>query len=139
MYLPFFLRAGYLWSFLVRYVNANHSDRLPVSLNIQRVRATRCVLHMSVSKKLHKYGSRSKREVNLDFDIRTSSRWCNVESQTIESLSGYSHILSLTGPTIFINLSLITFWNFNTIFGKSSSDKCITRQYNDIQIAILFL
>jgi len=31
------------------------------------------------AKKLHKYESRSEREVNLDFDIRTSSRLCSIE------------------------------------------------------------
>lgn len=60
---------------------------------MQRARATRCILHMFVSKALHKYENRKKREVNLYFDIRTSSHSYNVESQMIESLLKSSYYL----------------------------------------------
>lgn len=48
---------------------------------IKYTTCTRCVLHMFVSKVLHKYENQKEREVNLYLNIRTSSHSYNVESQ----------------------------------------------------------
>lgn len=88
-------------------MNGSYSNRLLCIIKYTtRTRYTMYIaLHVHtcsyrfISKKLHKYESQSECEVNLDFDIRTSSHSYNIEVR-LQAIYCYQVI---TSSNIFIN------------------------------------